>query len=102
MSPHTARGKQARSAVLGLGRRVAVSRCPIDVTAPLVLGVSEGRHAEEFPQRSARRPSQPLVLVQRKDDDVAGVVVNQLRTVGEGASNDVTKRALRQMKRPPE
>jgi hypothetical protein len=96
------RGKQPRSAVLRLGRRVAGNSRPIDVAAALVLGVSQGGHAEELPERSSRRTREPLVLIERKDDDVASVVVNQLGTVGKRASNDVTKRALRQMKRPAE
>src|SRR5690242_14734122 len=75
--------------LLRLGRRVAEDCGPIYQTAPLVLGVGERRHAEELAKRRARRSRQSLVLLERQDDDITGVVMNQLRTVGERAPNDV-------------
>ena len=72
------------------------------MAAPLVLGVGEGRDTEEFTERSAGCSGQSLVLIERKQHDVAGIVMDQLRTIDEGASNDIAERALRQMKRPAE
>ena len=54
--------------------------------------------AQEFAERGAGAAGQAFVFVERKEHDVAGVVMNELRTIDERATENVSERALRKMK----
>lgn len=68
--------------------------------ATLVLGVGERRDAQEFAERRAGAAGEAFVFRERKEDDVPGIVMNELGTINQGAPNHISERALGHVKRP--